>query len=199
MVVGPTSTGKSSIMNQVAKLDSRFSRVSGYVTRPPRDDDEPKLYRYINKIQANQLIASGQSIQHVIHPTTGEIYGSLARDYTSEFCMKDTGGPYTETYRKLPFKSSTTVSITSDLQAWLSWLNQRNFTAAELQKRLLEAKTSIEWSLKQTVNHYWIVNRPEKLEDIANEFVEMVVSQNTPTPAPRQATQMLRLIDSLLL
>lgn len=44
LLLGPSGVGKSSIIEELIKIDGRFTYISPYVTRPLRDGEKNKIY-----------------------------------------------------------------------------------------------------------------------------------------------------------
>jgi len=199
MIVGPTAVGKSSLMNEVVAQDSEFGRVSGFTTRRQRPNDEPGLYRYLSNGAARQLIEKGEVVQFAIHPTTGDMYGTQPQDYPRLFNLLDTLSTVVGGIQSLPFKSVVTVSLTTDPAAWQSWvLGRYPEPSEERTKRLQEAVQSIEWSMSQSANHFWLINRPNDIAATANELINVVRSGNGRTAPPDEAASLLLVAKSLL-
>lgn len=199
MIVGPTAVGKSSLMNEVVTLDADFARVSGFTTREPRSNDEPGLYRYLTNAAARQLIEHGEVVQFAIHPTTGDMYGTQPQDYPRQFNLLDTLSTVVAGMQALPFKNTVTISLTTDPSAWRNWLLTRYPEAGEERtKRLQEAVQSIEWSLAQTSQHFWLVNHPNDLHKTASELIAVVRGQSEPSNPPAEAAELLSTAKSLL-
>jgi guanylate kinase len=200
MIVGPTAVGKSSLMNEVASLDSEFARVSGFTTRQPRANDEPGLYRYISKEAARRLIEQdGAVVQFAIHPTTGDMYGTQPADYPAQFNVLDTLSTVVGGLQSLPFKDTVTISLTTEPEFWRTWVLARYPEAnEERSKRLQEARQSIEWSMAQTSKHFWLINRPNDLHTTAEELINIVKTGVGLSDPPLQASELLGAVKSLL-
>lgn len=199
MIVGPTAVGKSSLMNQVVMLDTEFARVSGFTTREPRTNDEPGLYRYLTNGAARQLIEKGEVVQFAIHPTTGDMYGTQPQDYPRQFNLLDTLSTVVGGMQALPFKNVVTISLTTNPVAWQNWLLSRYPEPSEERtKRLNEAVQSIEWSMAQSANHFWLVNRPNDIATTANELIGVVRSGSGQISPPGEASGLLQVAKSLL-
>ena len=199
MIIGPTAIGKSSIMNEVARLDPDFRRVSGFTTRAPRENDEPGLYRYLTDKEAEALIQHHQAVQYIRHPTTGMIYGTEAFDYPGDYNLKDTLTEAVKGDRELPFARTVTVSITTDPATWQRWLEERfPEDSDERTKRLRESKQSIEWSLAQTGQHQWLINTAERLSESAQELIRCIRDPALQTDTPSEATKLLAMANDLL-
>jgi guanylate kinase len=200
MIVGPTAIGKSTLMNHVMEMDRDFGRVSGFTSRPARENDEPGMYRYVTADEASVIANSAETIQYVLHPTTGIMYGTQVQDYPAKYNLLDTLSDVVEELRDLPFRRTTTISLTTDAESWERWLHDRYpVPSLERKKRLQEAINSIEWSLRQTSNHHWIINRPDKIDDVANQLILAVkTSSNEPTDVPPEARRLREIARTLL-
>ena len=199
MIVGPTAIGKSTLMNEVARIDNRFGRVRSFTTRPPRPNDEPSQYFYFTPEQLQTYHADKTIITDVEYPTTGHHYGTIAKSYSSDFCMLDTLAHSVQQYRELPFARTITVSLTTDADSWVAWLDRRFPNGGdEKYRRLKEAVLSMEWSVSQTNNHYWLINRPEHIEQTAHDLITLVTTGHGIDQPPDQALSLLNTARSLL-
>src|SRR5690606_31401115 len=118
MLVGPSATGKSTVMNQVVETDSRFGRVKSFTTRPPRHNDEPDQYYYLQPSNLDELSRQGEIISQVYFPTTGQVYGTLLSSYQGQYNLLDTLANSVSDYRQLPFKYTMTISLTVRAEEW---------------------------------------------------------------------------------
>jgi guanylate kinase len=198
MIVGPAAIGKSTLMHAVEQQDDRFGYVRSFTTRPDRLDGK-STYRHISTAEAEALQTSGQAITFLHHPTTGMIYGTTLESYGAEFNLLDMLSGSVESYRRLPFKSTVTISLTAPADDWRAWFTQRYPEAGdERLKRLREARISIEWSLSQRTNHAWIVNRPDHLAGSSSELIDLVENGPRSMSTPPEATELLQAVDELL-
>lgn len=198
MLVGPTAVGKSTIMNKVVELDSRFGRVSGFTTRSRRPNDEPGLYRYLTLSDVDTLITAKQVVQYVSNPANNQIYGTQLSDYSSTYNMKDTLSGAVEPFLELPFHDHKVISVTVPLERWEQWLDSRHPRGStERTNRLKEAQASLEWSLAQTRNHSWVVNHPGNISESAQALIATVLHGN-PVKTPDEPQIMLQRIHDLL-
>lgn len=199
MIVGPTSIGKSTLMQKIAEIDKEFSYVQAFTTRPRRSD-APSTYRHISETEAANLYKNHQAITYIPHPTTGYIYGTDHASYKTTYNLLDTMSGSVQLYRGLPFAKTVTISITAELHDWKRWLGQRfPEESHELHQRLVEAKTSIEWSLNQNHDHAWLVNSESGLEDCARRVIDHARGRHALSEtAPHQATDLLAYVENLL-
>ncbi len=199
MIVGPAAVGKSSIMNEAIRYDAGFARVSGLTTRQRRPDDEPGLYRYVSSQEAERLIAKGQLVQYVIHPTTGKLYGTENVDFPGYYNLQDTLSTSVNSYFELPFARHVLISLCAEPSVWRQWFEARYPTPGdERNKRLREAKSSIEWSLTRTDDHHWLVNRPDQLSATAEQLVAIARGAQASGAAPDEARALLATVNDLL-
>lgn len=172
MIVGPTAVGKSTLMNEVVRLDTEFKRVKSFTTRPPRDNDEPDQYFYVSKEEFNQLKTDGKTVTDTIFPTTGQVYGTLAESYWARYNLLDTLANSVDLYRHLPFERTVTISLVASPHQWRDWLLERYpEPSPERTKRLEQARQSLDWSLAQTEDHYWILNERDEQTATAKQIV----------------------------
>jgi guanylate kinase len=199
MIVGPSSIGKSTLMHKSAQSDERFTYVQSFTTRPPRPG-EHSTYLHITDEEAEQIRASGNAVTFFMHPTTGVTYGTISDSYKSEFNLLDTLSGTVEKYRSLPFKRTVTISVTTDPENWMQWLDKRYPPKSiERVKRIKEAIGSIEWSLAQDYEHGWIVNEPDNVAKAARKLIKLTIDSNPANiEIPPQATKLLQTAKSLL-
>jgi len=177
MIVGPTAIGKSTLMREVVRLDSRFSYVQTFTTRPPRTDEESS-YLHLSEAEAKSLKKQGKAMTWIEHPTTHFIYGTTAESFQTQYNLLDTLSGTVEMYRTLPFRTTTTVSLTAPTEQWRSqFLTRHPSESDDALKRLEEAKISIEWSLAQTENHVWLNNPKGKLQHTAQRLIDIVTQE----------------------
>lgn len=118
MLVGPSAIGKSALMSVALEHESDMARVKSFTTRAPRPDDEMGLYHYISQDTAKAQIASREAVQYIVHPTTGDIYGSNLASYPADFNLLDTLSGAVALIQQLPFKRALTVSVVSPADQW---------------------------------------------------------------------------------
>ncbi len=194
MIVGPSAIGKSTLMNEVVRKRADFGRVSGFTTRAPRPNDEAGMYRYFSKEEAIQKIEKNELVQYAVFPTTGHIYGSEARDYPAHYNLLDTLANVVDELRELPFENTITISLTARPDQWRNWFLSRYPQAnEEAEKRLKEAKLSIEWSL-QDPETYWLENAPDQVAQTAKKLIDIVTNQPPRATIPTEPQTILNLI-----
>ncbi len=193
MLVAPSAMGKSTIMNEVVRMDSRFSRVRSFTTRPPRDNDEPGHYIYLTVEELTAHRTAGDVVTEVTFPTTGQTYGTLTSSFTGEYCLLDTLANSVDEYRALPFKQTMTIGVTAPLDQWRKYFLARYPSESpEALKRLEEAKLSIRWSLADPETK-WLVN--DNTPAIAAARLIDLTTSNTSDEGQLHAHAILECID----
>jgi guanylate kinase len=200
LIVGPAAIGKSTLMRRVVELDDDFGVVSGFTSRPPRLNDEGGRYRYISADDVEAVIASPETIQYAVHPTTGFVYGTQLQDYAAQYNLLDTLSSVADQLRTLPFRKTTIISLTAPSADWQEWFFARYPSASvERRKRLEEAAQSIRWSLNQT-EHYWLVNHQSDVDSVATSLIHLVKNgaSTKPVNGRQVAEDLLATIETLL-
>jgi guanylate kinase len=181
MVVGPAAVGKSSLMNEVAKIDTDFARVKNTTTRPQRSYDEPGLYNYVPHTNEGlgvllDQIKKRELVQYAVYPTTGYIYGTFPGGYPAMYSMLDTQSQVVATLSRFPFKNTYVIGVVTDPTKWKEWLTKRDIKGSEeYVKRVGEAITSLEWLVAQPDNSInWVYNHPNDLQTSAHDFIAAI-------------------------
>lgn len=192
MVVGPSATGKSYLMQKVAERDPECDRVRVFTTRLPRSNDHPGAFDYIphddehvsgilDKIHRNEVV------QYMVHPTTDMVYGSELSGYPATYNFLETISNVVTVLRLLPFSSTTVIGVVARAEQWQQWFYQQYPEASsERTKRLQEAVLSLEWLTDVTHADliHWVINDPHldasgAMIDIAKNDVRGDEGRNT--------------------
>ncbi len=153
MVVGPCAVGKSYVIDSLVTNDARFGKVRSISTRDPRPDDTADTMQLFARDdehlgQLANRIEAGEAVNYIVHPTTGDIYGTLDDSYPAEFNLLPTLSNSVRDFRKLPFASTHVVGLVTSPAAWKDWFEHRSFASAkDRDSRIAEAVLSIEWLL----------------------------------------------------
>jgi guanylate kinase len=159
MLISPSAMGKSTIVYETVRIDNEFQRVRSFTTRTKRSDDKPNQFFYLTTEELAEKRNENAVITEVIFPTTGQTYGTLAASYNGTYCILETLANSVKMYRALPFKKILAITITTPTSLWHSrFLERYPEPSEEAKKRLEEAKLSINWSLSQASDHFWLVN-----------------------------------------
>jgi guanylate kinase len=202
MFVAPVAVGKSFLMNYVADAEPLFSRVPVFTTREPRKDDEPGMFRHVphDSTHLDKLLGQierGEVVQYIVHPTTGNIYGSMPEDYASEITMLATLSGTVELLRRLPFKKTVAIGVAASPEVWMQRIDARYpDRGAERKKRLAEARTSLDWLLS-TSYVKWVNNTSSDTSAARRSVVNIVKYNQDGDPAARVfASEMRALLET---
>lgn len=192
LFVGPSSVGKSSLMNAIAATDATFSRVGSFTSRQPRADDEPDLYDYLeSNEEIESTIAAIQQkkvVQYAVHPTTGALYGSYSDHYPAQYNMLDTLYSAVPGLERLPVKDVVVLGIVAEATLWRQWFMRRfSHDQEAYSRRLQEAEQSLDW-LRRREDVVWIQNTPNQLPDTARRVITAVTTHAKP-PKQEQTIQ----------
>jgi len=196
LVVGASCQGKNTIMNEVVRLDKRFKIIGTFVSRPPRNSDHGLPYTYYEHTDAGlapilDKIEQRRVVQYAVNPYSGFLYGSMLSDYPTEYNIGDYFSSGVEPFRQLGFKAAPAVSVISPAEEWVPRFTERfPLGHSERVARRDEAIESINWSLSQTVDHTWVVNRTGQVTEAAMQLINSITS---PTSEPnKEAESMAR-------
>jgi ribonuclease HI len=196
MVVAPAAVGKTTVMDRAVQLNDEFARVPIFSTREPRPDDEPGMFRLSphednHVAQLLDKFETRQVVQYAIHPTQGTIYGTEARDYPARYNLLATLSTVVDGLRKLPFEQTHTIGLITDSAHWQKWFNDRYpANHPERGKRAREAVQSLEWLLSDQET-LWLYNRPDELDETAQDLIDIVQGTTEPADLRLQAAQLL--------
>jgi guanylate kinase len=201
MLVGPSAIGKSTLMNEVVRLDKDFARVKNTATRPKRDNDEKEIYEYIPHTDEGlapllEQIKGGELVQYAVHPTTGFIYGTYPQSYPGTYNMLDTQSQVVSNLSRLPFRSTHTIGIVTAPETWKKWfLSHNQKDTKDYKKRIDEAIQSLKWMAARPADSIkWLYNHPENTAIDSTELVALTKGKKKSDPSLREyALKMLSL------
>lgn len=151
--VGPSATGKTTLMNALAAKDPKFQLVVGETTRQPRENEQngvDMIFR--NREEVLEELEAGKLLQIVIGPN-GDLYCTRAKNFptsgTGLFPLIPLG---VRQFRALPLKFFAAAFIVpANFELWQKWLGKQaessGWTAEQLRGRLEEAKQSFDFAL----------------------------------------------------
>lgn len=147
-VVGPTAVGKSTVVKRAKELDDSLHIVLTTTSRRPRPGERDGVdYHFRSREEVLARIERKEFVQ-VPPSLLGDLYASAPEDYsvhgTSVLAVIAEAVP---TMRQLPFHDNRTVFILPpDYATWQQRIVRHNFTPEQLQKRLAEAGTSLQFA-----------------------------------------------------
>ncbi|HEX8182668.1 MAG TPA: hypothetical protein VF575_03640 [Candidatus Saccharimonadales bacterium] len=183
-MVAPFAVGKSTISKTICDIDTDFSRVRCFTTRSIRPTEGEDAYDFRgNSTDALRKIATeikeGQIVQYVVHPTTGDVYGSHADQYATRYCLLEALPGSIPQLEDLPFKSLAKICLAVEPGVWKERVQERLIIGDEdnIKKRLQEGISNIEWALGQN-DVSLIDNSTANPYDCARAVVDSVVDEN---------------------
>lgn len=159
IAVGPTSVGKTTLMNAAAARCPALHPVLTTTSRAPREGEEDGVdFHFRSKEEMEQHIANGEYVQVAIHPS-GDYYATAPSDYSTQgvSIMAAMAGVM-PVFSALPFKTVRTLFVLpSSWEQWQGRLVDHKFTPEQREKRLNEARQSLRYAV-DTPNLGFIVN-----------------------------------------
>lgn len=197
-VIGPVAVGKSTVIEEVIRLDAEVEAAGTFMSRPQREH-EATVYRFVNhdeshlkKIQAK--VTSRELVQYAVHPSTGYVYGSELDDYPARYNILAMLASAMSGFEALPFKDCVPIALTAEPEDWTTWLKKRvNADSADTHTRLFEARQSLEWCLTHDVA--WVCNTPGNPEQAAKEIIAFIHGETNGRMSARDTGQ--RLFDTI--
>ena len=195
MVVGPSSVGKTFIMNDIITKRDDAAMVVVFTTRGKRADDYNGQFIYYehNDQDVNFLLDAIEQravVQYAIHPTSGRIYGTFPDGLPANYNLLATLSNTVEYLRGLPFNHTATLGIIVEPSQWDIWFDKRFAKSSpERLHRLKEATMSLEWLLSSPEDTIkWVINHTGNTDELnLNELL----SASNRQPEGREAAKIL--------
>jgi len=152
--VGPTASGKTTLMNRLVAIDPGFQMVVDETTRQPRPGEVAGVdFIFHDRDKVIEDMQSKKLVQAAIGPN-GDLYCTRPNSYPDDGIGLLAMVPAAvREFRRLPiqkFETAFIVPATYDL--WQSWLTRQaqngNWSEEQLTGRKLEAKSSYEFALQ---------------------------------------------------
>ncbi|HUD06088.1 MAG TPA: hypothetical protein VMR18_04220 [Candidatus Saccharimonadales bacterium] len=196
--IGPFLTGKTTAMLQAEKKASDFSIVHGFTTRPGRPWEPDDVYRLLPHTEESlegilDSLRDGQLVQIAVHPSTGYVYGSDARDYKNRYSMLATLASVMEGLRSIPFGGVKEIAMATLPPDWWGRVNEfaKVVGAEEIRKRLSEGIFSLEWSLDQDDKIPWVINDNGHLDEAVDNIIGIARGEQGANPHNRWVGEVL--------
>lgn len=200
LFVGVAGVGKSTILDTIAKHDTRFGRTGSVGTRPPQARDKPGLYTQLDQEEMMTKIVDREVVQYAVHPTTDTIYATLPNMYRKPYNMLETLPVALNGLKQLPFMETRVLYMVTEPSAWQQWFKERYpDNTSERQKRLQEALSSLTWALSQDEDNItWVKNMPGKQKQAAEECIRLTTQPPKNSPNYRDDAQGMLAIASAM-
>lgn len=178
--VGPSSSGKTSIMQAAAEMSNQIHVVLGETTRAPRTGERPGVdYLFRSRDEVIEDIKAGNLIDAVVGPN-GDLYGTRRQSFDkNKINTMAVVASTIDNFRKLPFKLFKSVFIVPvSYELWQTWLKKQadvgHWTVKQWQGRLAEAKQSFEISLN---DEQMILILNDQIENGAKQLLQIATGQ----------------------
>ncbi len=199
LVVGASCEGKNTLIDAVVQQDERFCTIGTVTSRPPRSSDAGLPYTYYEHSDEGLQpilddIDAGGVVQYAINPYSHMLYASKIADYPGTYNIGDYFSSAVAPFRTLGFRNAPAVSIITPAHIWLGRFSAR-FPVGHPDRpaRRDEAIESFSWSLAQTTNHYWVINRSDDTKHSAHQLIQAVTRGLIPPVSEAQSIAMVSL------
>lgn len=148
-VVGPTASGKSTLIKGALEREPRLKLVRNHTSRPPREGEQDRgEYFFHPRQEMEQHIARGEYVQ-VAPSVFGDLYATGPDDYSTDgISILPILADAVPIFRTLPFKSFSCIFVVPpDWDTWLKRIAKHGFTLDKLARRLQEAERSLAFAL----------------------------------------------------
>ncbi len=173
MLIGPTSIGKSHLINEVIRQDPQFSGMGTITNRDKRPDD-PNNYQFVTTDEFIDKIKSGELVQYEIHSHTGDFYGSDADSYKTELVVAPVLSRGVKAFELAGFKDTTPIGIVASGTDWQQRLPERS-SEATFVNRLNEALEVIDWLQRRYHDIPILENRSDRTAETAQKIRQLTV------------------------
>lgn len=180
--VGPSASGKTTIMKALIKASSRVKFILDETSRAPRPNEVNNVdFLFRTKEEILEDLKNGELVQVALGPN-GDLYCTRLSSYpTGAVGIIALIPPAVREFRKLPIKSfQATFIVPKNFELWQQWLARQakagNWSEEKLRDRLAEAKRSYEFALEDK-NIFFVLNDDV---DMAVQRLEQVVAGQPP-------------------
>ena len=196
-VVGPTASGKSTLIQAAVRQDPRLHMVRSTTSRLPRPQEigSGELH-FLSRDQMLARIEKGEYVQ--VAPTVlGDLYATAPEDYYADgVSLMPVVSVAVPVFRSLPLASFRIVYVLPpDYASWQARISSHHFTPEQLQKRLNEAAVSLRFGLDEPACVF-LVN--DDLEQAVAQFCELAHTKTLSGALKRMQHAGRELAESLL-
>jgi len=166
--VGPSASGKTTIMNALTALHSDVHHVIGETSRAPRHGEQAgEDMHFRDKAEIVEELKAGQLTQVVIGPN-GDLYCTRPESFPPDkICVYPLIPHGVEQFRALPLKFFAAAFIVpAGYELWRQWLDKQarisGWSTEKLLGRLEEAKKSFSFALNDKDMHFVLNDEIDK-------------------------------------
>ena len=189
ILVGPSSIGKSYAIQKAMELDSDVSEAGTLTTRPARANDSENYRAGLSTEAVVERIKAGSLVQYAVHPTSGDIYATDLASYSTDFVLLPTLATSADDFSDLGFKKIIPIGLLSDGLQWQERLEDRR-NEKDFQKRMQEAKESIDWIKANFDRIIVLENKSDQGEIIGKQLIESIRGESIETLSQEAADQL---------
>ncbi len=179
-IVGPSASGKTTLMNFLTKNDSEFGFILDETSRAPRSGEKQGTdYLFRSPKEIIEDARRGNLVQIAIGPN-GDLYCTRLDSYPMGHIGLIALVPAAvEEFRRLPVASfKAFFTVPPSYEVWEERLTKQaadsNWSAEKMQERLIEAKASFEFALSDKDVHF-ILN--DEVEQAAKHLKHLLNNQ----------------------
>lgn len=183
-VIGPTGVGKSTLTDEVLRLDSDIRPIGTTTTRERRPSD-PIEFKTANEgvthMSMNQAIIEGVMVNYSVNDT-GHVYGTMPEDFHGEHNIGPILSDSIDNLMTAGFKEFSPIFVAARGLVYQQRLEKERLDFPDISKRLVEAMGSITFA-RMNADASWLSfidtgNSPESLHSAASDVVR-IAHQNT--------------------
>lgn len=176
MLIGPTGIGKSSIIEHVVSQEPSYERVTIVTTRNRKPEDPVGHLTADEGIDYQtilRMIEKGELIEFSIN-TNGHVYSQTAAGFPGTVNLMALLPSGVEPLRHVGFGRTISCYIVAEATSWKEWLSSSRSSYHDLEARLDEAITSIDYALEHRDDPLFFLNQPGQLDDTAASIIASI-------------------------
>jgi guanylate kinase len=189
MVIGPSGVGKTTLID-----NSGLAFAPSDTTRPPRPGEQEgsDFYFRTDYDQLLNEIKNGRFVQVAIG-SGGDFYSTKATSYPSRgVVIKEVMADVTPVFQSLGFKKTISAYITPpSYSEWMKRLSVHHLDQDQLNKRLSEARRSLEYGLSDQNMHFILNDSLQAAEEQLLNLLADKIDQMRETQGKQAAAALL--------
>lgn len=172
-VVGPTAVGKTTLIKTAVAREQNMHMLVAGTSRAIRAGEQDGIDFHYGTPEAMRARAAKGEYVTCIPGVSGDLYTTAPEDYPPDkTVLLATLAAAVKGFRKLPYRNFRTIFILPpNYEAWTQErLAQHDFDEPQLQRRMKEAKDSLEFGLQDAAVQF-MVN--DTLDLATEEFIRL--------------------------